>query len=524
MTEKHLTNQKFSDLPLAPPLLEGLKEAGFEHCTPIQAESLPPSLKGKDVAGQAQTGTGKTIAFLLACCNYLLEQPVREGYVKGEPRALILAPTRELAIQIHKDALVIAKHTDLSIGLVYGGTGYDQQKDMLAGNNDILIGTPGRLIDFYKQKLFTLKYAQVAVMDEADRMFDLGFIKDIRFLLKKMPEPEHRLNLLFSATLSFRVMELAYDHLNDPMQIKIDSDEVVADRVIETCYYPANNEKLRLLINLLNQQGAERTLVFVNTRHAAESVSKTLEANHIKNAMLSGDVPQTKREKLLEQFKQGKRNVLVATDVAARGLHIPAVSHVYNFDLPQDAEDYVHRIGRTARAGASGEAISFVCEKYAYSIMDIEQYIGHSLPRVEISETLLQSIERAPYESKEDRHDKKSDSARKTRRSSRKPESRSQSQRSNADTTSVGRFDNIKPEISSDIINEKVADTVISPRGLSIEAANKEENVANGGESYAYAKGSTQNHAQGDEPASSIQPTAPPPRFSRRFGEVPLVG
>lgn len=393
MTEKHLTNQKFTQFNLDQSLQQGLQDADFTYCTPIQAACLPAVLEGRDVAGQAQTGTGKTVAFLLACCHYLLTRPAAPGRRPGQPRALILAPTRELAIQIYRDARILSKHTGFTLGLVYGGTGYEEQKTMLAGGADILIGTPGRLIDFFRQGLYDLACAQVAVLDEADRMFDLGFIRDIRFLLRRMPAAAERLNLLFSATLSFRVMELAYEHMNNPEEIKIESGTVVVDQVTECSYYPAQEEKLRLLVNLLKRDHHERILVFVNTRHAVDKVAGVLTANGISNGALSGDVPQRKREQLLESFKAGKNQVLVATDVAARGLHIPDVSHVYNFDLPQDADDYIHRIGRTARAGASGEAISFVCERYAYSIMDIEETIGHALPRRDIGPDLLEAIE-----------------------------------------------------------------------------------------------------------------------------------
>ena len=394
MTNKHLTDQRFSDLNLIDPLKQGIADAGFEFCTPIQAKSLPVVLSGKDVAGQAQTGTGKTVAFLLGCCQRLITTPASPDRKPTDTRALILAPTRELAIQIHEDARVLARHTGLSIGLVYGGTGYEEQKRMLSKGSDILIGTPGRLIDFYKQKLYSLNRIEVVVLDEADRMFDLGFIKDIRFLLRRMPEAQNRLNMLYSATLSYRVMELAYEHMNNPEEIKIDADVRVADKIVEFSYYPSVEEKPALLINLLRRDMPERVLVFVNTRHAADEVARTLEGNGITNAALSGDVPQKKREKLLSGFKDGKYQVLVATDVAARGLHIPEVNQVFNYDLPQDAEDYVHRIGRTARAGKSGEAISFICEKYAYSIMEIESYIGHTIPKKEIDPDLLESVER----------------------------------------------------------------------------------------------------------------------------------
>ena len=531
MTEKHLTDQLFESLPLTDSLQQGLREAGFVHCTPIQAQSLPVALDGDDVAGQAQTGTGKTIAFLLACCNLLLTKAPLEGYRKGMPRALILAPTRELAIQIHKDAELLNKHTGLSIGLVYGGTGYDQQKEMLSGDTDILIGTPGRLIDFFKQNLFTLKYAQVAVMDEADRMFDLGFIKDIRYLLRKMPPPEKRLNLLYSATLSFRVMELAYEHMNDPKQIKIESDEVVADKIEEYSFYPADVEKLPLLINMLKQGDQERTLVFVNTRHAAEDVSRTLEVNGFSCAMLSGDVPQNKREKLLEQFKNGEKKILVATDVAARGLHIPAVSHVYNFDLPQDAEDYVHRIGRTARAGASGDAISFICEKYAYSILDIEEYIGHPLPRRDIDPALLAEVEIAPRRSRSDRGER-GRSGKGGRKSTRGRDRGGRDKTERGDRKGRDGRRNQIPKPAPEAVNAGSADDTAIANVPVPAAAAATASATNQSEKSNPAPNPTSDGSRtaGQEEGTPVRPViipAPsdhPARFSRKFGEVPAVG
>ena len=387
----YLTETKFTDFSLEPQLFAGLNDAGFEYCTKIQAESLPPALAGKDVAGQAQTGTGKTAAFLLAIFNHLLTHPRPDAAADVSPRAVVLAPTRELAIQIHRDAQTLGKATELKLGLVYGGTGYHEQRESLAGGVDVLIGTPGRLIDYYKQQIFDLKAVQVVVLDEADRMFDLGFIKDIRFILRRMPPPKERLNLLFSAKLSHRVHELGYEHMNDPEEIKIDSQTVVADHLLEEVYYPANSEKLPLLLGLMRQTDGERVLVFANMRVTCDRLGRFLKQQGYSAGVLSGDVPQKKREQLLKGFTEGKCRVLVATDVAARGLHIPSVSHVFNYDLPQDAEDYVHRIGRTARAGASGHAISFACEDHAFSLMDIEQYIGHPLTRQEISEGTLEA-------------------------------------------------------------------------------------------------------------------------------------
>jgi len=389
MEKNHTTDIRFSSLNLPEELLKGVEEAGFEFCTPIQAESLPIALEGKDVAGQAQTGTGKSAAFLLATFNHLLKNPAPEERKPTQPRAIMLAPTRELAIQIHKDAEVLGKHTGFRMVLVYGGTGYDSQRKELEEGVDILIGTPGRIIDYFKQNIFDLKAIQVMVLDEADRMFDLGFIKDIRYLLRRMPPPEQRLGLLFSATLSARVAELAYEHMNDPTEVDVMPDVMTADRVTQTVYYTANDEKIPLLIGLLRKIDAHRTLVFINTKHMAEKITAWLESNGIHSQVLSGDVPQKKRQRLLEEFSTGKLPVMVATDVAARGLHIPEVSHVINFDLPQDAEDYVHRIGRTARAGASGDAISFACEDYSFSLPDIEEYIGHSISSSPVSADLL---------------------------------------------------------------------------------------------------------------------------------------
>ncbi len=405
MSSNHLSDQSFAHLGLPEPLLQGVREAGFEFCTPIQAGTLPLALSGRDVAGQAQTGTGKTAAFLLAAFNRLLTQPADAARRANQPRAVMLAPTRELAIQIHKDADVLGRYTGLKLGLVYGGTGYDTQRKMLEDGVDVLIGTPGRIIDYFKQHVFDLKAVQVMVLDEADRMFDLGFIKDIRFLLNRMPPASERLGMLFSATLSYRVIELAYEHMNNPELVKIESETVTADRVTQIVYHTANVEKIPLLVGLLRHMDPQRTLVFTNTKGAAERVSAWLSGNGFKAEVISGDVPQNKREKLLEQFLSGVLPILVATDVAARGLHIPDVSHVFNFDLPQDAEDYVHRIGRTARAGATGDAISFACEEYAFSLMDIEQFIGDKIPVGRITEEFLAKLERpAPRPKREPLH------------------------------------------------------------------------------------------------------------------------
>jgi ATP-dependent RNA helicase RhlB len=404
MSQNHLSELRFDALDIHEQVLAGVRDAGFEFCTPIQASTLPIALKGCDVAGQAQTGTGKTAAFLIATFQRLLASSPSEDE-KKQPRAFMLAPTRELAVQIAKDAELLGGHTGFKVGLAFGGTDYEKQRRIIEEGIDILIGTPGRIIDYFKQGVFKLNKVEVAVLDEADRMFDMGFIKDIRYLLRRLPEPDKRLNMLFSATLSHNVMELAYEHMNEPELLKVETEQVTADNVVQSVYYPANEEKLPLLVGLLRGISEGRVMVFANTRAATDRVERTLNANGIHAAAMSGRVPQKKRQTLLKRFFDGEIPVLVATDVAARGLHIPDVSHVINFDLPQDAEDYVHRIGRTARLGAKGEAISFACENYAFHLPEIEQYIGYAIPMEHADADTLPEIKRAPPAPKRARRD-----------------------------------------------------------------------------------------------------------------------
>ncbi|REL37186.1 ATP-dependent RNA helicase RhlB [Thalassotalea euphylliae] len=377
MKKTHLTETKFADLGLATQVVTGLEAMGFEHCTNIQAKSLPVLLAGKDIAGQAQTGEGKTIAFLSATFHHLLQQ----GKVDhNQPRALIMAPTRELAIQIHNDAKAMAKSTGLRLGVVYGGEGYESQRQELEQGVDILIGTCGRLIDYFKQGVYQLSNIEVVVLDEADRMFDLGFIKDIRYMFRKMPAAAKRLNMLFSATLSFRVKELAFEHMNDPVSVEVAPEQKTNTRITEELFYPSNDDKMALLQTLVEEEWPEKAIIFANTKHMCDSIYAHLDADKVRVGLLTGDVMQKKRLKILEQFTKGHLDILVATDVAARGLHIPAVTHVFNYDLPDDFEDYVHRIGRTGRAGETGHAISFACEDYVFNLPAIENYIGHTLP------------------------------------------------------------------------------------------------------------------------------------------------
>jgi ATP-dependent RNA helicase RhlB len=389
MSETSSTFTSFDSLSLEPSLAQGIHDAGFKNCTPIQAQTLPIGLSGKDVAGQAQTGTGKTAAFLIALYQTLLKNPPGPGKKLSSIRAIVVAPTRELAVQIFNDAEILGKHTGLKNAVVFGGVDYEKQRKTLTDGVDVLIGTPGRLIDYLKQHVFDMRHAQVLVLDEADRMFDLGFIADIRYILRRLPPPDRRLSMLFSATLSHRVLELAYEHMNNPELVRIEPDKMTVDRVRQMMYYPSMEEKIPLLIGLLRSSEARRTMVFVNTKRAAERLESVLNANGFHAQALSGDVPQQKRLRFLRDFHNGDLAVLIATDVASRGLHIPDVSHVFNFDLPQDSADYVHRIGRTARAGAEGDAISFACEEYAVSLPEIEDYIGHKVPSAPIGPELL---------------------------------------------------------------------------------------------------------------------------------------
>ncbi len=388
--EEHiLTDLDFESFDLHPTLTASLTSAGFTRLTPIQALTLPEALAGKDVAGEAQTGTGKTAAFLVALMQRLLSTSAKAERRTQDPRAVILAPTRELAVQIHKDAVLLSSQTGLRLGLVFGGIDYDKQRKQFDDGIDVLIGTPGRLIDYHKQGVFSLKCVDVMVLDEADRMFDLGFINDIRYVLRKLPAATERLNLMFSATLSLRVLELAYEHMNEPKKLTVDAGTKTVARVTQTVYFPASDEKINLLLGLIATLKPTRGIIFVNTKYIAERIQGRLERAGLRIATLSGDVPQRKRLTLLDRFKNGTVELIVATDVAARGLHIPDVSHVFNFDLPFDAQDYVHRIGRTARFGSCGQAISFACEQYATSLPDIEAYIEAAIPRASVTNELL---------------------------------------------------------------------------------------------------------------------------------------
>lgn len=380
MTQSYLTKTRFDQFGLHPLVLTALEKNGFSYCTPIQEKSLAFTAKGHDIAGQGQTGTGKTIAFLTSTFNYLLNHKPSENHKKNQPRAIILAPTRELAVQIHSDAKTLSEVTGLQLGLAFGGDGYDKQLKVLADGVDILIATTGRLIDYAKQNYINLDAIQVAVLDEADRMFDLGFIRDIRWLFKHMPPPKQRLTMLFSATLSHNVRELAFEHMNEPKYIEVEPEQKIGHRIKEELFFPSNEDKLPLLQTLVEEEWPDRAIIFANTKITCERIWRHLAADGHRVGLLNGDIAQKKRLAVLEKFTQGDLDILVATDVAARGLHIPHVTHVFNYDLPDDCDDYRHRIGRTGRAGDDGHSISFACEKYSHNLPAIENVIGHPIP------------------------------------------------------------------------------------------------------------------------------------------------
>ncbi len=376
---KFLTRISFTELNLPPEVLSGLTEAGFTYCTPIQAQSLPVSLAGRDVAGQAQTGTGKTAAFLVTVFARLLAEPDRDP---GVPAALIVAPTRELANQIYEEALVLGRHTGFRMVQVVGGIDYQRQAEILKEGVDIVICTPGRVIDYFKQGIFKTAGIKVVVIDEADRLLDLGFEKDMRFILKKLPRYDKRQSMLFSATLSYRVLELTYEYMNLPEFISITPEEVTVEGIDQVLFHVGREQKLPLLLGILAREDWSRMLIFINTKTGVEWLTQKLKGNKWPAEGITGDLHQRKRFQLMEKFKNGRIKILVATDVASRGIHVEDISHVINYDLPQDAENYIHRIGRTARAGKTGKAFSLACEQYVFHLDAVEEMLGYKIPVV----------------------------------------------------------------------------------------------------------------------------------------------
>lgn len=378
---------RFEELNIPGEVLEGIRRAGFIECTPVQAEVLPQALKGSDIAAQAQTGTGKTAAFLIAIFSRMLTmRPPGPG---PSPRALIIAPTRELVVQIEAEARILEGSAGFRIVPVFGGVDYLKQRQEIMKGVDVMIGTPGRLIDYLKQKVYSLRRTQFLVIDEADRMFDMGFISDLRFLLRRMSPYNQRQSMLFSATLSHRVMELCYEHMNLPERFSITPEQVTVEKIQQEIYHVGKDEKFGMLLGILRRERGGRYLIFCNMKSTAERLELLLNANGFAASAITGDLPQKKRMKVLSHFKDGTLPILVATDVASRGLHIEAVTHVINYDLPQDREDYVHRIGRTARAGAEGRAISLACEECVHSLPDIEEYIREKIPVAAVTDEMI---------------------------------------------------------------------------------------------------------------------------------------
>jgi ATP-dependent RNA helicase RhlB len=374
----HLPDGKtFTEFNLSDEILKGIENAGFIRCTPIQQLALPITLSGEDIAAQAQTGTGKTAAFLITLFQRLLKMEKRKP---GIPSALILAPTRELALQIYQDGQVLGKYTGLKMVAVFGGIDYHKQASQLREGVDVVIATPGRLIDYMKQKAFIPERIKILVVDEADRMFDMGFIKDLRYILRRLPSYDQRQSMLFSATLSSRVLELTYEYMNLPKEIYVTPEEITVETVEQSLFHVAKHEKLPLLLGVLEREPWERVLIFANTKVTVEWLSAKLKGNGYPVKGLSGNLNQRQRLKIINHFKSGDLKILVATDVASRGLHVEEISHVINYDLPQDREDYIHRIGRTARAGMQGKAISLACDEYVYSLEAIEEYLGEKIP------------------------------------------------------------------------------------------------------------------------------------------------
>ena len=387
---------RFHDLDLHPKLMQSIHALGWEYATPIQGEILPGTLKGKDMAGRAQTGTGKTAAFLISIINHCLKNPL-EKHSPASPRALIIAPTRELAMQIGEDSAGLNRFTGLRTVVLYGGMDYNkQQRELEDGLVDIVVATPGRLLDFENKNVVKIRFAEIMVIDEADRMLDMGFIPDVRRIIYKTPPKEKRQTVLFSATLTDEVMRLASAWMIDPERVDIEPEQVAVDTVDQKVFIVTDDQKFTMLYNIIKNDNPDRIIIFTNRRDQAERLSEDLDRYGHKCEMLSGAVTQKKRMRILDDFKSGKVKVLVATDVAGRGIHVDGLSHVVNFNIPENPDDYVHRIGRTGRAGSTGQSITFACEMESFELPKIEELLGMELPCKMPTEELLEELPPAP--------------------------------------------------------------------------------------------------------------------------------
>ncbi len=402
---KHTGDLRFQDLNLDQKLQDAISAIGFEYCTPIQAETLPWTLACEDLIGQAQTGTGKTAAFLITAIQALLETPIpKTDRFASEPRVLALAPTRELAMQIAKDAEQLCQHTGHNVVTVVGGMNYDKQRDQLQNEVvDILVATPGRLIDFLGSQDVFLDQLDILILDEADRMLDMGFIPDVKRIIRKCTAKENRQTLLFSATFNQDVLNLASMWTQNAEFVEIEPEQKTAERVEQSVYLVGEDEKLPVLVNYLKRPEVEKAIVFANRRDQCRDLEEDLRNQGVKVSLMSGEIAQNKRLKTLDQFKKGSIQVLVATDVAGRGIHVNGVTHVFNYNLPDNAEDYVHRIGRTGRAGKHGVSVSFAGEDDSFALPAIETYISQKLNTTVPDEALMTPMENPPITRKRGR-------------------------------------------------------------------------------------------------------------------------
>ncbi len=371
----------FDSVALHPALQQAIDDLGFTQMTPIQEKVLRYTLAGHDAIGRAQTGTGKTAAFLISILNDLLNNPIQDERFRGEPRALILAPTRELALQIESDAKELTRHTDLRVVTLLGGVDYDKQRALMdQGFVDIMVATPGRLIDFIEQQEVWLDRIEFLVIDEADRLLDMGFIPSVKRIVRKAPPKTDRQTLLFSATFSYDVLNLAQQWLFEPVTVEIEPEQKTSERVEQRVFIVGRRDKERLLKEILASEPIEKVMVFANRRDQVRKLYDRLKEQGYSVGMLSGEIAQDKRTRMLDQFKNGKTQIMIATDVAGRGIHVDGVSHVINYTLPEQPDDYVHRIGRTGRAGADGVSISFACEDDSFLLADLERALQQKLP------------------------------------------------------------------------------------------------------------------------------------------------
>lgn len=445
----------FTDFELDKRILKGIKELGFTECTPVQAQSYLHTLQGKDVLAQSQTGSGKTIAFLIPLFHRLLQK-------KG--KALIISPTRELAYQILEECRSVGKFLPFKSECFYGGTGYDKQQKALAKGLDIVIGTPGRLLDFNKSGKLAFDQFSMIIIDEADRLFDMGFYPDIQTIMRKGCKPTERQTMLFSATLNTRVRQLAWEYMNQPVEIEIEPEAITVEEIDQVLFHVSSNEKFRLLLGLLKKENPSQVLIFTNTKTQAFHLSQRLKTNGYKNLFLSGDLTQNKRSEALKKFKEKEIPVMIATDVAARGLHINDLPLVINYDIPEDFEVYVHRIGRTARAGKKGKAITLACEKYVFHLEAIENYINKKIPVEWFEESLLaeelhsNNLTQFPKE--------------------RQQQSKKENSKNSSNRTRKNRFTEASPKDKKKIMEKPTKESALTDR-MAYYAAKYEENFNN---------------------------------------------